>query len=169
MNLVWAGQNSVNLGLLLSGLGIALCLALIVFDRRRTTPADVFEPRFTDLWNHRSAEPLLDLIRPSIITVSIATVAGALVIAPKWGLLCGLIAFVCCVPLRRPRLVGPAAFAVAMYIAAVMVHRVRTYHPFPNGGWPGVFEDMNRPALVVIVLLLASISTRRSSVDGDSR
>ena len=169
VNLVWAGQNSVNLGLLLSGLGIALCLALIVFDRRRTTPPDVFEPRFTALWSHNSTEPLLGLIRPSIVTISIATVAGVLVIAPKWGLLCGFIAFACCVPLRRPRLVGPAAFAVAMYIAAVMVHRVRTYHPFPNGGWPGVFEDMNRPALVVIVLLLASISTRRSSLDDDSR
>ena len=169
VNLVWEGQNSVNLGLLLSGLGIALCLALIVFDRRRTTPADVFEPRFTDLWNHRSTKPLLGFANPSIVTISIATLAGALIIAPKWGLFCGLIAFICCVPLRRPHLVGFAAFAVAMYIAAVMVHRVRAYHPFPNGGWPGVFEDMNRPAMVVIVLLLASISTRRSSVDGDSR
>jgi len=169
VNLVWAGQNSVNLGLLLSGLGIALCLALIVFDRRRTAPADVFEPRFTALWNHRSTQPLLGLARSSIISISIATVVGALVIAPKWGLFCGFIAFTCCIPLRRPQLVGPAAFCVAMYIAVVMVHRVRAYHPFPNGGWPGVFEDMNRPALAVIVLLLASISTRRSSVDGDTR
>ena len=91
-----------------------------------------------------------------------AAVTGAVVISPIWGLICGASAFVACFVIRRPRLLGSASVAIVAVMAAVMVRRVTSLHPFANAGWPAEFEDLHRPGLAVIVLLFASaIATAR--------
>ena len=174
IELRWTGQDNVNLGLLITAVGLLLCLGLIVFDRRRTDPLELDRPVFAAVWGAPvRGKPfwrsLPGVTSESAVAVVIAATSGALVIAPIWGGLCGLIAFLGCVVLRRPHLLGVTALAISGYMGATMVHRVRANHPFADPGWPGVFNDLHRLGLAVIVLLLASISTRRSSVDPASR
>ncbi len=173
IELTWSGQTSVDLGLLITGVGLVLCFVVIARRRRRTDPVHVDPPVLSAVWG--AADTVANTSRVSgsfthgWVAVAIASASGALVIAPRWGVLCGVLAIVCCVVLRRPHLLGVVAIVIATYIGAVMLHRFRTNHPFANAGWPGAFDDLHRPGMAVVVLLLASVSTRRSSVDPASR
>ena len=82
---------------------------------------------------------------------------GGLVVAPLWGAICGAIAFVCVALLRRPHLIGVVAIAMVSYVGGVMVYRVSRLHPFPDAGWPVVFDDLHRLGMAAVVLLLAGI------------
>ncbi|MCU1393295.1 MAG: hypothetical protein JWM34_1723 [Ilumatobacteraceae bacterium] len=168
IHLEFSGQRALLIGLLLSGLGVLLCLALIVFDRRRTAIDAPDVPVVARLWGRRSDDPPFRWRSPATLSTVAATVVGALVIAPVWGLICGAIAFVTCFVLRRPRVLGYVAIGIVVVMAAVMIRRVATLHPFANAGWPGNFEDLHRPGLAVIVLIFAStIATLRPSVKED--
>jgi hypothetical protein len=37
--------------------------------------------------------------------------------------------------------------------------RVVRYRPFPNAGWPGTFEDLHRPGMLVLALLAGSLAS----------
>jgi hypothetical protein len=39
--------------------------------------------------------------------------------------------------------------------------RVVRYRPFPNAGWPGTFEDLHRPGMLVLALLAGSLAADR--------
>jgi hypothetical protein len=43
--------------------------------------------------------------------------------------------------------------------------RVVRYRPFPNAGWPGTFDDLDRPGLLVIALLAASLVSAERTGD----
>ena len=160
--LKFEGQNTLVIGLVLSGLGVLVCLALIVFDRRRIDAEPADEPRPATLWGHPMSDSPYHWRSPACASTVAATVIGALVISPVWGLICGAIACVACFGARRPLLLGYAAVAIVVVMATVMVRRVSSQHPFANAGWPGYFEDLHRPGLAVIVLLIASaIATGR--------
>jgi hypothetical protein len=162
ITLEFEGQNALVVGLLLSGLGVLVCFGLIVFDRRRFDTEDADEPRPSVLWGQRTADSPYHWRSPAAASTVVATLAGALVIAPLWGLLCGAVAFLTCFVAGRPRLLGYVAVAIVGVMGAVMIRRVTSQHPFANAGWPGSFEDLHRPGLAVIVLLLASaIATAR--------
>ena len=172
VELTWQGQGTVNMGLLLAALALLVCLGLVVYDRSRTDAPILSQPAFAALWG----KPTLPALRswrslggPPVAPVAIATIAGALVIAPAWGLICGLVAFVCCVVLRRVQLMGLVAIGIVATIGLVMVYRVVTTHPFANAGWPMVFDDLHRPGMAVVVLLVAGLSTARHSADAESR
>ena len=167
VSLEWSGQSTLNLGLLVSGIGLLLCVALIVLDRRRTDALDADVPMLDAPW--RRLPPAPSPRRDGLITTVIAGAAGALVIAPMWGLICAVLAYVCCVVLRRPNLLGVGSLAIAGYIALIMLHRVTASHPFANAGWPGVFDDLHRPGLAVIVVLLSTISVGHTAADGPHR
>ncbi|MCU1387215.1 MAG: hypothetical protein JWL72_553, partial [Ilumatobacteraceae bacterium] len=161
------GQHALVIGLLLSGLGVLLCVGLIVFDRKRTAADEPDSPRPARLWGTRSEATPYRWRSPATVSTVAATVVGALVIAPVWGLICGGCAFVACFVIRRPRLLGYASVAIVAVMAAVMVRRVTSEHPFANAGWPGYFEDLHRPGMAVIVLLFASaIATGRPRLVG---
>jgi arabinofuranan 3-O-arabinosyltransferase len=156
IRLEFQGQRTLVLGVALSGLGVLVCIALIVLDRRRVAVEDADEPRPAPVWGRpTNGSPYRWTSAATLSTIS-ATVVGALVIAPAWGLVCGVVAFLACFVLRRPRLLGWAALVVVAVMAAVMVRRVTSLHPFANAGWPGRFEDLHRPGMAVIVLLFAS-------------
>ena len=132
----------------------AIC---IVRDRKRSDALDDAPPVLTPLWGQPSQQTPFRILSRATFTTTIALVSGALVIAPIWGLICGGVTFVCCFVLRRPRVIGYAALAVAAYIALVMVHRVTTEHPFANAGWPAKFEDLHRLGMSVVVFLVATV------------
>ena len=154
--LEFQGQRTLVIGLALSALGLLLCIALIVLDRRRTAVEDGDEPRPAPLWGLPSRDSPYRWTSAATLSTAAATVVGVLVIAPAWGLACGVAAFLACFVLRRPRLLGWASLVIVGSMATVMVHRVTSLHPFVNAGWPGGFEDLHRPGLAVIVLLFAS-------------
>ena len=154
IHLQFVGQRTLVIGLVLTGLGLLLCIALIVFDKRRfdVEPAD--QPTAIRLWGQPTDAPY-HWNSPGTISTVVAAVTGALVISPLWGVICAVITFVACFVVRRPRVTGYAAVAIAAYIGMVMVRRVTSLHPFANAGWPGEFEDLHRLGMAVIVLVLA--------------
>lgn len=154
IHLQFVGQRTLVIGLVLTGLGLLLCIALIVFDRRRTDVEPADQPTVIRLWGPPTEAPYR-WNSPATISTVVAAVTGALVIAPLWGLICALVTFVGCFVVRRPRVTGYAAVAIAAYIGLVMVRRVTSLHPFANAGWPGEFEDLHRLGMAVIVLVLA--------------
>jgi arabinofuranan 3-O-arabinosyltransferase len=169
IELTWTGQNTVNVALFITAMGLVLCLALIVFDRRRTDAPESDPPVMAPVWGRPARSDARRVNVAGLISVAVAATAATVVIGASWGLACGLIAVLCSLILRRPHLLGVAAILIAVDIGAVMLHRVRAAHPFVNAGWPGVFDDLHRPGMAVVVLLLASVSMRRSSVDPASR
>ena len=154
IHLQFAGQRTLVIGLVLTGLGLLLCIALIVFDKRRTDVEPADPPTAIRLWGPPTDSPYR-WTSPATSSTIVAAVAGTLVIAPLWGLICALITFSGCFILRRPRVTGYAAVAIGAYIGLVMIRRVTSLHPFANAGWPGEFEDLHRLGMSVIVLLVA--------------
>ncbi len=162
--LEFQGQQTLLIGVALSALGVLACIALIVLDRRRIAVEDADEPRLTRVWGRPNPGSPYRWTSAATLSTASATIVGALVIAPVWGVLCGVLAFVACFVLRRPRLLGWSSLVIVAGMAAVMVRRVTTLHPFANAGWPGRFEDLHRPGMAVIVLLFASaVATIRSA------
>ena len=155
VSLKFEGQRTLTIGLVLSGLAVLACIALVFVDRRRRDDHVPDAPRLTSpsagahtgVWTWRS---------PAALTTATALVAGTLVISPLWGLICAAIAFVCGFLLRRPRLVATVAIALAAYIGASMTLQVAREHPFANAGFPAEFENLHHAGMAVVVLLLAS-------------
>ena len=156
ITLEFEGQRTLVIGVALSALGVLMCIALIVLDRRRVAVEDSDVPHPAPMWGAPTRGSPYRWTSAATLSTFAATVVGALVIAPVWGLACGVAAFLACFVLRRPRLLGWASLVIVAGMAAVMVRRVTTLHPFANAGWPGRFEDLHRPGMVVIVLLFAS-------------
>ena len=154
IHLHFVGQRTLLIGLVLTGLGLLLCIALIVFDRRRTEVEPADQPTAIPLWGPPTDSPYR-WNSPATLSTLVAALAGALVIAPLWGLLCAAITFGACFIIRRPRITGYAAVAIVAYIGLVMIRRVTSRHPFANAGWPGEFEDLHRLGMSVVVLLVA--------------
>jgi hypothetical protein len=65
--------------------------------------------------------------------------------------------------LGRPRLLGVFALAIWLWCGAVVLSRVVRYRPFPNAGWPGTFEDLHRPGMLVLALLAGSLAAGRTT------
>jgi arabinofuranan 3-O-arabinosyltransferase len=171
IHLTFTGQRTLWIGLALTTLGLVLCIALIVLDRRRIAVDDPDRPVLASPWDRRPWAATTLWRSPALLATAATLVVGVLVIDPLWGILCAAITAVGCFVVRRPRLVGWVAVLIALYIGAVMVRRVTSLHPFANAGWPGQFEDLHHLGLTVVVLLVGSaIATprppRRSRADG---
>ena len=101
-----------------------------------------------------------------LVPVGVAGAAGLLAISPLWGLVCAAVAAMACLVLRRPRLLAAAAAGIAVYIGVVIVHRVTSWHPFANAGWPAEFEDLHRLGMSIVVLLLAAVCAPQRAQSG---
>jgi len=159
IELTWTPQPTLTAGIILSALGVLVCVGLIAFDRRRLAGYDADSPAMRTLWGRPLPGSPYRWTSPATVSTLVALVAGTLVISLAWGVVCGVVAFIAGFLLRRPRLVGYAALLVSAYIAVVMVWRVATQHPFANAGWPGYFEDLHQLGMTVVVFVLASAVT----------
>jgi arabinofuranan 3-O-arabinosyltransferase len=153
--LKFEGQRTLTIGLVLSGVAVLACIAIVLADRRRRDDHVPDAPLLTapwagahtSVWSWRS---------PAALTTATALAAGTLVISPLWGLICAAIAFACGFLLHRPRLVATVSIGLAAYIGASMALTVVREHPFANAGFPAEFEDLHHAGMAVVVLLLAS-------------
>ncbi|HEY4331322.1 MAG TPA: alpha-(1-_3)-arabinofuranosyltransferase family protein [Ilumatobacteraceae bacterium] len=156
IHLTFGPQKTLTIALVLSALAVLGCIALIVFDRRRRDayPGDV--PALLPFWGRAPSESPYRWRSPATISTAVAAGAGFLVIAPVWGVICGVVTFIAAFVLRRPRLLGLLSVAISLYMGLIVLVRVLHRHPFVNAGWPANFEDLHRLGMSVIVFLLAA-------------
>jgi hypothetical protein len=155
----WTPQRTVTIGLWLSGLAVAACIVLAVADRRRRPTVAARPPRLISLGRERRLTR-----RPVWAAPTVAAATAFLIVGPGWALI-ALALGIGATALGRPRLLAAAALAVWMGCGAIVLWRVVRYRPFPNAGWPGTFEDLDRPGMLVIVLLAASLVSAERTGD----
>ena len=147
----WTPQRTVTIGLWMSGLAVAGCIVLAVVDRRRRPIVAARPPRLVGLRRERrSTGPRVWL------TPAVAAAAALLLAGPGWAVIALALAMVV-TALGRPRLLAGAALALWIGCGAIVLWRVVRYRPFPDAGWPSTFEDLHRPGMLVIALLVASL------------
>jgi arabinofuranan 3-O-arabinosyltransferase len=149
----WAPQRTVTIGLWLSALAVVGCIALVVADRRHRPLTGPPAPRLISLAREHTQG------RRRWAGSGIAAGAGLLLAGPGWAVLALAIGLVAAA-LGRPRLLAAAALAIWVGCGAIVLWRVVRYRPFPNAGWPGTFEDLHRPGMLVLALLAGSLASR---------
>ena len=151
----WTPQRAVTIGLWLSGLAVIACVVLAVADRRRRPIEAARSPRLVGFGRELAASRRQLWAGPIVATAVAFVLCG-----PGWSLV-ALALGVVAVALGRPRLLGAFALAIWLWCGAVVLWRVVRYRPFPNAGWPGTFEDLHRPGMLVLALLAGSLATER--------
>jgi arabinofuranan 3-O-arabinosyltransferase len=161
VHIEWGAQTPVTVALLLSLLAVAGCTYLALRRRPARRAAIAFEP----------APPRIDrhvLARTSWTDAGVAAIAlvllTALVAAPRTALL-AVVPAVLVVVFRRPRIAALAGVGLMALLSARILQRVLQFRPPANAGWPGWFERMHRPGLLVVVLVLCAALSDR---DGDA-
>jgi hypothetical protein len=149
----WTAQRTVTIGLWLSWLAVAACVVLAVVDRRRRPIEAARSPRLVGLGRERPSSRRQVWAGPAI-----AAVAALLLVGPGWALLAFALALAV-TALGRPRLIAVSAVGIWLGCGATVVWRVVRYRPVPNAGWPGTFEDLHRPGMLVLALLAGSLAT----------
>ncbi|WP_195210226.1 alpha-(1-_3)-arabinofuranosyltransferase domain-containing protein [Actinomarinicola tropica] len=140
VELRWAPQRTVDIGLAASALAAVACLALVVFGRRRPQPP-------------RAAPTLVRDATWSPLAAPAALVAGALLVHPLAGLVLGLVVGAGVLwPRARPAVRLLPAIAVALAAAYVVVSQLRWGHP-ADFRWPEHFLRVHHLALAGPVLL----------------
>ena len=147
----WNAQTPVTAALVVSALVTLLCLYL-GFRRR---PARVAAPAFSP------SPPRLDRLAwarsgwlPSLGAAGTLVVSAGLVASPRTGLIAVVPAAVV-VLFRRPRLAAVAAAGTMGLLTLTIVARQLANRYSANAAWPGFFEDLHRPGMLVVALLLA--------------
>jgi arabinofuranan 3-O-arabinosyltransferase len=148
----WTPQRTVTIGLWLSALAVVGCIALVVADRRHRPLAGQRAPRLIGLAREHTQG------RRRWAGACIAAGAGLLLAGAGWAVLALAIGLVAAA-LGRPRLLAAAAVAIWAGCGAIVLWRVVRYRPFPNAGWPGTFEDLHRPGMLVLALLAGSLAS----------
>jgi arabinofuranan 3-O-arabinosyltransferase len=148
----WSPQPLLTAGLVVSGLGVALCIALVVADRRRRVLPDADRPAVLD--RAGLLAPVADRRRIALVSAA-WMVLGALVIDPLWALAPLPIAGIMLLT-RSTRPAGYVSVLLAALGATVMVWRVVRLRPLPDAGWVLNFDDLHRPGLFLVTALFAS-------------
>jgi arabinofuranan 3-O-arabinosyltransferase len=134
LDFTWTPQRSVDLALLVSGLGVLACVALVIFRRRRAAPAAPEAPEPAPHPFRLAAAPL--------VASAVVVVVGALFGSPLLGV--ALLAFAVGATLApRSRVLAGivTALPVAAIVAAVgLVIWRQDDHRYPHDArWPSYF------------------------------
>lgn len=152
VDIIWTAQRPLNIALGVTALAVVGCLALALVDRRRQPPAVTRGPRIEVLGGRSS---------PLVLAVAAVLwgVAGALLVAPAWGV-AGLAGGIAIAVLGRPRLAGYAALAMLSFMVADVLVVVQRDRPPPDAGWPIRFEHLHELGLFAAVsLAVAALAT----------
>jgi hypothetical protein len=137
---------------------VLACVALIVWDRRRRDPA--LTPTAPAVaWPLPRAST-----RSALASAAVLVVVSGLAIAPLWAAI-ALVPALLVVLLRRPVVLGVGSAGLAAVLGVIVVRRVLEHRYFLNAGWTSYFEDLHRPGMFVVVLLLAACIGHDGSVD----
>jgi len=160
VHIEWGAQTPVTVAVIASLVAVLACLVLALRRRRPTRAAIDFAP----------APPRIDrhvLARTSWLDAGLAAGAvvllTALVAAPSTALY-AVVPAVLVLVFRRPRIAAVAGVALMVLLSGRILQRVLQYRPPANAGWPGWFERMHRPGVLVVVLVLCAALSAR---DGD--
>ena len=150
----WTAQRAVDWALAVSALFVLLCIALVVKTRR---PATVAAPEWVSTppsLSRRAWQP--QTLVSSILAALTVVAVTALVAAPSTAVY-ALVPAVAIVVLRRPR-VGAVAAALLMSLLSLRILQRQLVNRFPaNAAWPGFFEKLHRPGMMVVALLVVAV------------
>ncbi len=154
VDIEWQAQTPVTIALAASVLAIVGCIALAIGrrSRRRLNPCAPFvaEPPHFDraLWQ---PAPRRDAAIAAVALVGLSW----LLISPAMAV-AALVPAAAIVALRRPALAGVGALLLAAAIGARITQRqILERHP-ANAGWPGLWDKLHGPGLLVVTLLVAA-------------
>ena len=148
VTMTWTPQRTMWIGLMLAGLAVVVCIALVILERDHDEMPAVTGPAV--YW------PVTALgWRRSLITAAALVAVAAVVISPKYGAFAAVVG-IAVVALRRPLIAGVASLVLFGGLAAVIVGRELRYRFAANPSWPAAFDRLHRPGLLVVVLLLAA-------------
>ncbi|MEQ1699684.1 MAG: hypothetical protein ABMA25_06220, partial [Ilumatobacteraceae bacterium] len=152
VDIEWQAQTPVTLGLVVSAVAVLACIALAIGRRRRRGTEIVWAaepPQFArSMWQPTTW-------RPAIVSAAALIALTALLVSPEMALF-ALVPAVLIVALRRPVIAGPVAIVLISGIGARIVQRQRGERHPANAAWPGFWEKLHGPALVVVMLLVAA-------------
>jgi arabinofuranan 3-O-arabinosyltransferase len=144
----WSPQRGLNIALLLALAGVLGCLGLAAFSRPKapTAPTHALAPRLA-LFVPRTS------LRSAVGAAASLLGVTALVVNPRWAMLATIPAAITIV-LRRPRLLAWCSPAITAALGAWIAHRQFAYRYPADAAWTAYFEDLHRPAVFVVVLLI---------------
>ncbi len=149
VHIEWTAQSSVTVALVLSLLAALGCLVLALWRRPRATSWRAEPPRLTRTSWHPTD-------RRSAVIAASALVAFAFLVAGPSTAVIALVPAAVVVVTRRPRLAAVGGVLLMAALAARVLQRQIAGRYAANAGWPGLWEKLHRPGMLVIVLLLAS-------------
>ena len=154
VDLHWTAQRPVKIGLLASIVAVVGCLLIIAATRRRDR-RDFVTPRPMPGGGGIGPRPW---IAPAVLLV-----LGALLIAPVWGLVGGVLGVVVMFVKRIANLLGWIGVGLALLVALLVMWIERRDHPLPNAGWTESFDHLN--GLAVFAVLCATVGVIATSSD----
>jgi len=174
VNIEWRAQTPVTVALVLSGLSVISCIALAAGHRRRwrrwrmnpMAPAAIVvaEP---PSFGQTAWQPVP--IRHAIVAAAALVGLTGVLVSPSMALV-ALVPAMAIVVLRRPVIAGVAALLLAGAIGARIAQRQLAERFAANAGWPGLWERLHGPGLLVVTLLVsASLLDRPRAVRGTDR
>ncbi|HRB04185.1 MAG TPA: hypothetical protein PLP26_12510, partial [Ilumatobacteraceae bacterium] len=162
VDIEWQAQRTVTVALAVSGLAVIGCFAL-AFGRRRTRRPDVPTLPFV------ADPPRCDRVVWQPAPTRHAVVAAVALVGLTWLLVSPSMAVAALLPaaaivvVRRPVIAGVSALLLAGAIGARIIQR-QVVERFPaNAGWPGYWDKLHGPGLLVVVLLVAGALLDRSA------
>ncbi|CAB4570182.1 MAG: DUF3367 domain-containing protein [Actinobacteria bacterium] len=165
VELRWTPQRGLDLALGIALLGVVACVILALVDRRvRPTALPVAPP-------DDGIEPATDRPRQAVAAAAVLVVAAGLAIAPVWALV-ALVPAAVIVATRRSSSAALAASVTVGVLGLMVAWRQYRERFLPDAAWPGRFDDLHRPGVFVVVLLLAgtwidrTAATRPRDADG---
>ncbi len=145
----WTAQTPVTVALVVSLIAAIGCVVVASWRRKRTIAWHAEPPRLTRTsWNAADR-------RSAVIAASVLVAFAFLVAGPSTAAI-ALVPAAVVVATRRPRLAAVGGVLLMAALAARVLQRQIAGRYAANAGWPGLWEKLHRPGMLVIVLLLAS-------------
>jgi arabinofuranan 3-O-arabinosyltransferase len=165
VQLRFAPQRTLNVALLLSSLTVAACIVLVAvcgWHRPRRLLGDL-APIHAGLDALRIAGR-----RDTIVSAAAVVATGVLLVSPVYGVVLALPLAVTVLITRRPVWMMAAAIGAVAFTMGTVIIRQRSHRWFANAAWPRRFEDLHRPAVLAVCLLLAgALALRPAGHDDD--
>lgn len=150
----WQAQPPVTYALIVSALAVLGCIALAVGRRRRWTsfapPTWVATPPRLDrsLW---SPVAWPQAVASGVVLVGLT----GLLVSPQMAAV-SLVPALAMIAFRRPAIAGATALLLVVAIGARITQRQLAERFVANAGWPGLWEKLHGPGLLVVTLLVAA-------------
>lgn len=159
----WTAQTPVTLGLMASAIAVLVCIALALRVRRRSMPV-VRVVGVPPRLDHTVLQPVP--LRSALLAAVAAVVLTGLIASPA-SVAAAAVPAALVIVTKRPRVAALAAALLFTGLAAVAVRRQRALRFPADAAWPARFDDLHRPGMVVVALLLAGclVAAHRRQAD----